>query len=337
MCKVYNNSRLSSFPVKLNLIWIVFMYKPLSFIFLGTSVALGTLYFSQGGTDTQLRTLVQQDPATIKENTSLKQQIINKDKEIEELEDMIALLEKGKLSKESLPVVMEPVVASGKELVEMSPQEKKMRKMMKAKFAARTEKEYALLWKKLNLSDEAKEVMIGLIGESRMGRFQYAMAMSQAEPDEEKEEARLIRERQTAEGDTKMAELLGGQYDVYVDYQDKKQEYDTVVKMNSRLEDAALSEVQSEQLVGMMDETSKAYEFSSVEANESGTAVYTMNEEDRQVYYLELAEKNEIILENSAQFLDEEQQGILKKQQESELRRIKMRVESKGRGRLGPR
>ena len=313
------------------------MYKPLSFIFLGTSVALGTLYFSQGESEAQLRTLVQQDPAIIKENSSLKQQIINKDKKIEELEDMIALLEKLKLTKEPLPIVMEPVVTSGKELVEMSPQEKKMRKIMKEKFTARTEKEYARLWEKLNFSDEDKKEMIELIGESRMARFQFVMAMRQAKTEEEKEEARFMRDTQAAEADAKMAELLGGQYDVYADYQDNKHEYDTVAKMNTRLDNAPLSETQSEQLVSIMNETSKAYQFSNVDANESGMAVYTMNKEERKIYYQELAERNEVILETSAQFLNEEQQGILKEQQDSEMFHIKMRAESKGRGRGGPR
>jgi len=298
------------------------MYKPLTFVFLGTTVAMGALYMSKEAQETPAEPTVTVDDSSKKKLQEMTRQLTDKESRIKELEASISRYQK--LSKKKpQPVAVETVASNPNEaVVKMSSREQEFRNTMKKRFAKRTEEQHKILWGKLNLNDEEKSALIDLMNERGMSNMQYHMGLRGASTEEEKEAARLKRDENFQASEEKISELLGDKYDIYADYDDKKKDYQRVSYLNSSLKDSSLNEAQTEQLVTSMNSTNESFEFSNEAVAEDRHAYYSMSDEDKKIYVDELAQRDELVLKESATYLDEDQQEALKKQQASDRARL---------------
>ena len=84
-----------------------------------------------------------------------------------------------------------------------------------------------------------------------------------------------------------------------------------------------------------MNATSSSFEFTNDEVAEDSHVVYQMKEEDRKVYFEELAERDAQVLKEAATYLDESQQEALKAQMDEDRSRTQKRAERRGGGSRG--
>jgi hypothetical protein len=184
---------------------------------------------------------------------------------------------------------------------------------------------YSYLFKKLNLSEDDQKVLVDLLGEKFMASAASRMKQFGNRGDEDaKATADAEKEDAYAAVDAKIENLLGDEFNVYSDYNEKRREYDYVSGLNRGLgEDAQLSENQTDKLATVMNETKSEYQFNNEKFNtDDRYAVYKYSKEERQEYAKELEIRDELVLKDSSEFLDTDQQKALAERQQKDRERL---------------
>ena len=228
----------------------------------------------------------------------------------------------------------EDLLDSGMSLVEMTGLEKELRDLMKKRIVESIEARHSRLFDKLNLSPDDREALLKIYRERMMGRMKYGMQMREAGSDEEKEALKLEQEKEQEANDLALQAQLGDQYDIYLDYQEKRNDYESLDSVNRRLKENKLTEEQTEKMATLMNDLTKTY--SSLEGVE-GRQVNELNAEDKKTYIADMTERNQQLIDAAATDLSVDQLASLKNQLDNDLKRLERSGGGRRWGGRGPR
>ena len=287
------------------------MYKLCTFIFLTSTIVMATIYFS--GSNEQLVTsdLSASSKELQVENDKLKRELLKLKNDYDKLQTR-KKLESNSSRKAS--ELTNDILPEGMSLVEMTDLEQEVRDLMRERIVQSIESRHARLFNKLNLSATEREDLLETYRARMMSRMKFGMQMRGLDTDEEREVLRVEQEKEREAGELALQVQLGDQYDIYMDYQDKRDDYQTIDSMNRKLKDNSLDEVQSEKLATIMNDLSKTY--SSLESLD----YRQMNDEEKEAYKTDMTARNEELLVAAADDLSVDQLKVLKQQLESNLK-----------------
>ena len=305
------------------------MYKVMSGVFCASTLVLGVLYFNKVA-PIQEKIISRTGVSDFKtENEKLSRELLKlKDK-------YQSLLSRPKdqvfAQAETNPQEM---LDSGLSLVEMTSLEMELRDLMKKRIVQSIEARHSRLLDKLNLSPSEREALVAIYRERMMGRMKFGMQMREAGTDEEKAALKLEQEKEREGNELALQAQLGNQYDVYLDYQEKRNDYESLDSVNRRLKDNKLSEEQTEKMATLMNDLTKTY--SSLE-DVDGRQVYELNAEDKKTYIADMTERNQQLIDTAANDLSVEQLASLKNQLDNDLKRMQHSSGGRKWGGRGPR
>ncbi|MCM8535999.1 MAG: hypothetical protein NE334_08690 [Lentisphaeraceae bacterium] len=308
------------------------MNKFLNIFLAATSIAFAALYFSDS--EAAKAPVSSDEKASTEDANKLKVQNKLLEQEVAKLQKELDLLKQ--LPERVVKVTQEAPVAENTGATPALTSLQKMfnepqiQEMMKKRRDAMVQDRYGSIIAKLNLSDADKEKLMTILGDKQLLRMQGFMRMRAAETDEEKEEIKLLMEDQQIENDNQVADLLGDKYETYTDYESKRDQYRVLESMNKKLNESSLTESQTDELASIMKETSDSYKFSNAEVAANPRLLRDMSEEDREIYKLEVAERNAQIIEQASTVLTPEQLEEFTKEQTRQSSRNRG-----GRGRRG--
>ena len=287
------------------------MYKLFTFVFLASTIVMATIYFS--GSNEQLVTsdLSASSKELQVENDKLKRELLKLKNDYDKLQTR-KKLESNSSRKAS--ELTNDILPEGMSLVEMTDLEQEVRDLMRERIVQSIESRHARLFNKLNLSATEREDLLETYRARMMSRMKFGMQMRGLDTDEEREVLRVEQEKEREAGELALQVQLGDQYDIYMDYQDKRDDYQTIDSMNRKLKDNSLDEVQSEKLATIMNDLSKTY--SSLESLD----YRQMNDEEKETYKTDMTARNEELLVAAADDLSVDQLKVLKQQLESNLK-----------------
>ncbi|MCM8534228.1 MAG: hypothetical protein NE330_23900 [Lentisphaeraceae bacterium] len=308
------------------------MNKFLNIFLAATSISFAALYFSDSESDNTASSSVGVAPSQNTKHLSIQNKLL--EQEVAKLKKELDLLKQlpdkvVKVNQEAQVVENTEVTPATSSLQKMF-NEPQIQEMMKKRRDSMVKDRYGSVIAKLNLSEEDEEKLITILGDRQLLRMQDFMRMRAASTDEEKEEIKALMEDQKIENDNQVADLLGDKYETYTDYESKRDQYRVLESMNKKLEDSSLSESQTDELASIMKETSDSYQFSNTEVAANPRLLRDMSEEDREIYKLEVAERNQQIIEQAATILNDEQLAEFTKEQTRQSSR-----DRGGRGRRG--
>lgn len=300
------------------------MIKFLNILLTVTSILFAALYYSSGDQPStpqiDLETNVENSDLK-KENLLLKQEVSKLKKQIDLLQSLpervIKITETETNDSDTNNLVSDGVATFRKTMEDPAVQA-----MMKKRRDGMVMGRYKGVLDRLNLSDDEKEKMITLLGDRFLYRMQSFMKMRAAETDEEKEDIRASQEDLNIENENKIADLLGSQYDTYVSYEDKRNEYQILENLNNSEGESSFSQEQTDQLATAMKETSDAFQFSNETIQADPRAYRELSDEDKVQYKLELEQRDELVLAQVSGSLNEEQLEKFKKEQKRNRERL---------------
>jgi len=214
------------------------LYKAASGVFMVTTTIFASLYFVEKSAQSQAiiieTTKNTKEKSTDNKNSrSLKQP----EKEVITKTKTVVLKEKisshPELSSHEIDLMLE------------------IKNSMSRDHSRRLEREHPMLFQRLDLDDEMKKNFKLLVGERRLG---LNMRAPEDFSEEEREEYYAKKEEILSSIDEKIAGLLGGQFDSYINYRDKSQQYQVVSSINYRLNESgeALEIDQQDKLAQLM-------------------------------------------------------------------------------------
>ena len=288
------------------------MYKPATFIFLTGTLAFSGLWLAERSKNANqapmanLTSKPEVDPASLKLRADLAAAKAQANALTKERDDLVAALEKAKKA----PVA--PVVAKTPEIPESS-RYNEVANTMKEMGKQRIEKEYARLFKKLNLSPEEQEKFTNMVMEKQMLKMSSGMKMWQEKDETRRKELKEKMDADLAASEKDTEALLGSRYAVLQDYRDKQGAYNSIDGLNAALTEksqTSLSDDKAEELASLISSTEKANPY-SIDIEEKG-GWRQLSDEDRKTIETERSARNDKILESSG--LPADQQEILKQQ-----------------------
>ena len=301
----------------------------MSGVFCASSLVLGVLYFNKIEPVQEIAVSQAGDDTFKSENERLNREYLS----LKDKYDRLLAQPKNMVLTQTV-ADSEELLNSGMNLVEMTGLEKELRDLMKKRIVESIESRHARLFDKLNLSADDREALLGIYRERMMGRMKFGMQMREMGTDEEKEALKLEQEKERDANELALEAQLGSQYDVYLDYQEKRNDYESIDSVNRRLKDNKLSEEQTEKMATLMNDLTKTY--SSLEGVD-GRQVYELNEEDKKTYIADMSERNQQLIDTAANDLSVEQLASLKSQLDNDLKRMQRSSGGRKWGGRGPR
>jgi len=301
----------------------------MSGVFCASSLVLGVLYFNKIEPVQEIAVSQAGDDTFKSENERLNREYLS----LKDKYDRLLAQPKNMVLTQAV-ADSEELLDSGMNLVEMTGLEKELRDLMKKRIVESIESRHARLFDKLNLSADDREALLGIYRERMMGRMKFGMQMREMGTDEEKEALKLEQEKERDANELALEAQLGSQYDVYLDYQEKRNDYESIDSVNRRLKDNKLSEEQTEKMATLMNDLTKTY--SSLEGVD-GHQVYELNEEDKKTYIADMSERNQQLIDTAANDLSVEQLASLKSQLDNDLKRMQRSSGGRKWGGRGPR
>ena len=309
------------------------MNKIATGIFFVTTLIFGGLYMTKGPAPEPIEVKNPLNQELKSERDKLLTKNSKLEKEVQALKDQLQLARKAtaKAQEDRVAAVNAPKaeIASTERKTQNPFQrvmdDPKVQEMMKKRRNQMIEGRYGYLFKKLDLSEADKEAFMELLGERSMVQMSSRMrGFANGDDEEAKQKAEQEREESLSKINNEISDLLGDNYSTYEDYSEKRREYDYVSGLNRALGDSSLSDDQTDKLASLMKDTKDSYQFSNEKLNDSSNpwAAYSLNKEERAEYVKELEVRDELVLEESAGFLDESQQEALKKQQARDRERL---------------
>ena len=266
-------------------------YKVTSFVFLAASVAFASLYF------------VEKSSNSIPPNNNITS-IEYKDSKRNSTKQAVKVSPTGEVK--SKTVVVKREVSSHPNL---SSHEidllLEVKDSMSRDYSRRLEREHPMLFERLNLDEESKKAFKLLVGERRLGlNMRSSSDMSEAD----KEEFSLKKEEILSDVDNKIASLLGGQFDVYINYRDKARQYQLVSGINQRLQSSGESMAldQQDKLASLMFDSRQSFS----EENSNVDWQDMRNDPAKAQQALEEYRKKNDILKEQIDFLSENQKKV---------------------------
>ena len=308
------------------------MNKIIAVVLVSSTFVFGGLYFSATPETQRIEVKNPLNEQLKSENARFKRDVNILEKKLSSVKEQLLLSQNTKVTVTAAPVVSVTKSQSVAKKV-TNPFLKMMSdpKVAKAMTERRNkiiQKRYSYLFKKLNLSDDDNSALVSLLGEKQMATMVSYMKI-RANRDDKEASASIEMEKEDALNlaDSKIADLLGGDYEAFTDYSEKRQEYDYLNGLNEKLEgDAKFSEAQTDQLATAMNDSKTSYEFSNEKFNSLGRYdVYKLDKGERAEYAKELEIRDELVLKDSANFLTEGQLNSLKERQERDRSRLTSR------------
>ena len=288
------------------------MYKPATFIFLAGTLAFSGLWLAERSKNANqipmanLTSKPEVDPASLKLKADLAAAKAQATALTKERDDLAAALEKAKKSPVASVVDKTPELPESSRYNEVANTMKEMGKQ-------RIEKEYARLFKKLNLSPEEQEKFTNMVMEKQMLKMSSGMKMWQEKDETRRKELKEKMDADLAASEKDTEALLGSRYAVLQDYRDKQGAYNSIDGLNAALTEksqTSLSDDKAEELASLISSTEKANPY-SIDIEEKG-GWRQLSDEDRKTIETERSARNDKILESSG--LPADQQEILKQQ-----------------------
>lgn len=199
------------------------IYKVASGVFMASTVVFASLYFVEKSTTAQPVVVT----AVETRNTSAKDlKVIEAPKETKAPEKNV----------KTKTVILKQEVSSHPELssheIDLMLE---IKNSMSRDYSRRLEREHPMLFERLQLDEEMKREFKLLVGERRLG---LNMRAPEGLTEQEREEYYAKKEEILSSIDSKIANTLGSQFDSYLNYRDKSQQYQVVFDINSRLNEA---------------------------------------------------------------------------------------------------
>lgn len=288
------------------------MYKPATFIFLTGTLAFSGLWLAERSKNANqvpvanLTSKPEVDPASLKLRADLAAAKAQATALTKERDDLVAALEKAKKAPVASVVAKTPEIPESSRYNEVANTMKEMGKQ-------RIEKEYARLFKKLNLSPEEQEKFTNMMMENQMLKMSSGMKMWQEKDETRRKELKEKMDADLAASEKDTEALLGSRYAILQDYRDKQGAYSSIDGLNAALTDKSLpglSDDKAEELATLISSTEKANPY-SIDIEEKG-GWRQLSDEDRKTIETERAARNDKIVEASG--LPKDQQEILKEQ-----------------------
>ncbi len=290
------------------------MYKPATFIFLTGTLAFSGLWLAERSKNANqipvasLTAKPEIDPASLKlkaDLAALRKQASDLTKE---RDDLVAALEKAKQVPASALIGKAQAAPAA-----VDSRYNEVANTMKEMGKQRIEKEYARLFKKLNLSPDEQEKFTNMVMETQMLKMSSGMKMWQEKDETKRKELKEKMDEDLAATEKNTESLLGSRYAVLQDYRDKQGAYSSIDGLNAALTEksqTSLSDDKAEELASLISSTEKANPY-SIDIEEKG-GWRQLSDEDRKTIETERSARNDKIVESSG--LPADQQEILKQQ-----------------------
>ena len=111
------------------------------------------------------------------------------------------------------------------------------------------ERSYPLLFERLNLDDTTKEELSSLLSEREMVSWMRSYNLTQ----EEKEVLKSRKEEMKMKFDEQIADLLGSEMDIFIDYESKKNQYQQISGLQKQMEEnGEFSHAAQDELASLM-------------------------------------------------------------------------------------
>ena len=219
-------------------------YKVTSGLFMAATAVFASLYFVEKTT-----------PASTVVTSSTEHKRSSNNDKAPELRNDVA--DKNRTITKTETVILKQVVSSHPDLssheIDLMLE---IKNSMSRDYSRRLEREHPMLFERLQLDEEQKRDFKLLVGERRLG---LNMRAPEGLTEEEREDYYAKKQEILDSIDGKIADSLGSQFDSYLNYRDRSQQYQVVFDINRRLNSSGeeMNVEQQDQLAALMYDSRK--------------------------------------------------------------------------------